>query len=76
MRKDRPGAPRHRRFHYVMPVGTFVRVHRWMGGEWLDFPLPTKTDELASYSQAGLGSPEVTASRAGPTPACVGSLLW
>ena len=54
-----------------MPVGTFVRVQRWRGGEWLDFPLPTKTDESPSSSaRPSLRSPEVTGFACWtPTPA-------
>jgi hypothetical protein len=29
---------------------TFVRVQRWEGGEWLDFPLPTKTDQSGQFT--------------------------
>jgi hypothetical protein len=37
-------------------AGTFLRVQRWEGGEWLDFPLPTKTDESGQFiTQAEFG---------------------
>jgi hypothetical protein len=29
---------------------TFLRVQRWEGGEWLDFPLPTKTDQSGRFT--------------------------
>jgi hypothetical protein len=39
-------------------AGTFLRVQRWEGGEWLDFPLPTKTDQSGQFiTQAELGQP-------------------
>ena len=39
-------------------AGTFLRVQRWEGGEWLDFPLPTKTDESGQFiTQAEFGQP-------------------
>ena len=39
-------------------VGTFVRVQRWEGGKWLDFPLPTKTDQSGQFiTQAEFGRP-------------------
>ena len=28
---------------------TFLRVQRWEGGEWLDFPVPTKTDQSGQF---------------------------
>jgi hypothetical protein len=39
-------------------AGSFVRVQRWEGGKWLDFPLPTKTDESGQFiTQAEFGRP-------------------
>jgi hypothetical protein len=39
-------------------AGTFLRVQRWEGGEWLDFPLPTKTDEAGRFiTQAEFAQP-------------------
>jgi hypothetical protein len=39
-------------------AGTFLRVQRWEGGEWLDFPLPTKTDQSGQFiTQAEFGQP-------------------
>jgi hypothetical protein len=29
---------------------TFLRVQRWEGGKWLDFPLPTKTDKSGQFT--------------------------
>ena len=29
---------------------TFLRVQRWEGGKWLDFPLPTKTDQSGRFT--------------------------
>jgi hypothetical protein len=29
---------------------TFLRVQRWERGMWLDFPLPTKTDQLGQFT--------------------------
>ena len=29
---------------------TFLRVQRWEGGKWLDFPLPTKTNESGRFT--------------------------
>ena len=29
---------------------TFLRVQRWEGGKWLDFPLPTKTDPSGQFT--------------------------
>ena len=35
-----------------------LRVQRWEGGEWLAFPLPTKTDELGQFTAfVELGQP-------------------
>jgi hypothetical protein len=30
-------------------AGTFLRLQRWEGGRWLDFPLPTKTDQSGRF---------------------------
>jgi hypothetical protein len=39
-------------------AGTFLRVQRWEGGRWLDFPLPTKTDQSGRFiTQAEFGQP-------------------
>jgi hypothetical protein len=39
-------------------AGTFLRVQRWEAGKWLDFPLPTKTDESGQFiTQAEFGRP-------------------
>jgi hypothetical protein len=27
-----------------------LRVQRWEGGEWLDFPVPTKTDQSGQFT--------------------------
>ena len=38
-------------------AGTFLRVQRWEGGKWLDFPLPTKTDQSGRFiTQAESGA--------------------
>jgi hypothetical protein len=29
---------------------TFLRVQRWESGKWLDFPLPTKTNQLGQFT--------------------------
>jgi hypothetical protein len=29
---------------------TFLRVQRWEGGEWLAFPIPTKTNQLGQFT--------------------------
>jgi hypothetical protein len=29
---------------------TFLRVQRWEGGEWLAFPVPTKTDQSGQFT--------------------------
>ena len=29
---------------------TFLRVQRWEGGKWLDFPVPTKTDQSGQFT--------------------------
>jgi hypothetical protein len=37
---------------------TFLRVQRWEGGKWLDFPLPTKSDESGRFTAyVELGQP-------------------
>jgi hypothetical protein len=37
---------------------TFLRVQRWERGMWLDFPLPTKTDQLGQFTTyVELGQP-------------------
>ena len=37
---------------------TFLRVQRWEKGTWLDFPLPTKTDQLGQFTTyVELGQP-------------------
>jgi len=37
---------------------TFLRVQRWEGGKWLDFPLPTKTDQTGRFTaHVELGQP-------------------
>jgi len=37
---------------------TFLRVQRWEGGNWLDFPLPTKTDQSGQFTAyVELGQP-------------------
>src|SRR5687767_4081393 len=37
---------------------TFLRVQRWEGGQWLAFPLPTKTDQSGQFSTyVELGQP-------------------
>jgi hypothetical protein len=37
---------------------TFLRVQRWESGKWLDFPLPTKTDESGRFTAyVELGQP-------------------
>jgi hypothetical protein len=37
---------------------TFLRVQRWEGGKWLDFPLPTKTDQSGQFTaHVELGQP-------------------
>jgi hypothetical protein len=37
---------------------TFLRVQRWEGGRWLDFPLPTKTDKSGQFiAYVELGQP-------------------
>ena len=39
-------------------TGTFLRVQRWEGGKWLDFPVPTKTDQSGQFiTQAEFGQP-------------------
>ena len=37
---------------------TFLRVQRWEGGKWVDFPLPTKTNESGRFTAyVELGQP-------------------
>jgi hypothetical protein len=37
---------------------TFLRVQRWEGGKWLDFPVPTKTDRSGQFTTyVELGQP-------------------
>jgi len=37
---------------------TFLRVQRWEGGKWLDFPIPTKTDQSGQFTAyVELGQP-------------------
>jgi len=37
---------------------TFLRVQRWQGGQWLAFPLPTKTDQSGRFTTyVELGQP-------------------
>ena len=37
---------------------TFLRVERWEGGEWVPFPLPTKTDQSGQFiAYVELGQP-------------------
>jgi hypothetical protein len=39
-------------------AGTFLRLQRWEGDKWLNFPLPTKTDESGRFvTQAEFGLP-------------------
>jgi hypothetical protein len=39
-------------------AGSFLRVQRWEGGKWLDFPLPTKTDQSGQFTAyVELGQP-------------------
>ena len=39
-------------------AGTFLRVQRWEEGKWLNFPLPTKTDQSGQFiTQAEFGQP-------------------
>jgi hypothetical protein len=35
---------------YRAGADTFLRVQRWDGGEWVDFPIPTKTDESGRFT--------------------------
>ena len=44
---------------------TFLRVQRWEGGEWLDFPVPTKTDQSGQFSRVWEAG-SLRASRARP----------
>jgi hypothetical protein len=37
---------------------TSLRVQRWEGGQWLDFPLPTQTDQAGQFTAyVELGQP-------------------
>ena len=48
------------RIHGTYRTGpeTFLRVQRWEKGTWLDFPLPTKTDQLGQFiTYVELGEP-------------------
>jgi hypothetical protein len=37
---------------------TFLQVQRWEGGEWLAFPVPTKTDKSGKFTAyVELGQP-------------------
>jgi hypothetical protein len=39
-------------------ANTFLRVQRWEGGKWLDFPLTTKTDQSGKFTAyVELGGP-------------------
>jgi hypothetical protein len=39
-------------------ANTFLRVQRWEGGKWLDFPLTTKTDQFGKFTAyVELGGP-------------------
>jgi hypothetical protein len=43
---------------YSGGASTFLRVQRWEEGQWLDSPLPTKTDESGRFiTQAEFGQP-------------------
>jgi phospholipase C len=43
---------------YRSGPNTFMRVQRWEGGKWLDFPLPTKTDQSGQFTAyVELGQP-------------------
>jgi hypothetical protein len=35
---------------YPGGADTFLRVQRWEGGEWVDFPVPTRTDESGRFT--------------------------
>jgi hypothetical protein len=35
---------------YRRGADTFLRVQRWEGGKWLDFPVPTKTDQSGQFT--------------------------
>ena len=35
---------------YSGGVDTFLRVQRWEGGKWLDFPVPAKTDSSGHFT--------------------------
>ena len=38
------------RGRYRGGADTFLRVQRWEGGEWLAFPIPTKTDQSGQFT--------------------------
>ena len=43
---------------YPGGADTFVRVQRWEAGKWLDFPVPTKTDQSGQFTAyVELGQP-------------------
>ena len=43
---------------YPDGADTFVRVQRWEAGKWLDFPVPTKTDQTGQFTAyVELGQP-------------------
>jgi hypothetical protein len=43
---------------YRAGADTFLRVQRWEGGEWLDFPVPTKTEQSGQFTAyVELGQP-------------------
>jgi hypothetical protein len=43
---------------YPSGAHTFVRVQRWEAGKWLDFPVPTKTDQSGQFTAyVELGQP-------------------
>jgi hypothetical protein len=35
---------------YPGGADTFVRAQRWEAGKWLDFPVPTKTDQSGKFT--------------------------
>jgi hypothetical protein len=48
------------RIQGTFPGGTdtFLQVQRWERGKWLDFPLPTKTDQAGQFTTyVELGQP-------------------
>jgi hypothetical protein len=57
----RPFQPVRIEGRYRGGADVFLRVQRWEGGEWLDFPVPTKTDQSGqSLLLSSLGSRVVT----------------